>query len=218
MYKKNKENNHFDSLTRGNLNKETKLKLKGTSLQDITNNAQIKKVPRVIVDEYSIFLKENKKLIIDYGNEVFEFNRSMEPYFMKRSLLLRHSITSKMRMKMVDWMIEVFQYFKSDSATLFLSVCIMDEYINKSSSVLCDENIHKIGIASMFIASKFEEVFPIRMKNVIKKISFDSYDEYIINTDLRSKTWRFKCLRLLAFLVLFLFQLMTSSRPFSMTS
>jgi len=53
----------------------------------------------------------------------------------------------------------------------------MDRFFEKSTSVLADRDVHLVGITSIFIASKFEDVFPIRMKNVYKKIAFEAFTE-----------------------------------------
>jgi len=94
-----------------------------------------------------------------------------------------HKITGVYRAKMVDWMIEVLSAFKSSNQTFFLSVQIMDRYFDAltklSESKDKDINhyglelneLHLIGIVSMFIASKYEDVYPLLMKTVVRKIA-----------------------------------------------
>ena len=61
---------------------------------------------------------------------------------------------------MVDWMIEVLSIFESSEETLFLSVNIMDLFFWRTSTIFKNENVHLIGVSSMFIASKFLEINP----------------------------------------------------------
>jgi hypothetical protein len=77
---------------------------------------------------------------------------------------------------MVDWMMEVLGVFKKSNETIFLSVNIMDQYLNNTKLILKNENIHLIGIASMSIATKFEDVVPIYMFQFIDKIGHNLYD------------------------------------------
>ena len=77
---------------------------------------------------------------------------------------------------MVDWMCEVlniaFKCTCSDQ-TFFLAVNIMDRYISAIESrgvVFKSADLHLTGVACMFIASKYEDVYPLLMKTVFSKI------------------------------------------------
>lgn len=78
--------------------------------------------------------------------------------------LLRYSKISKgLRAKMIDWMIEVINFFKpnSDDFTLFKSLTVMDLFIKNNQrwprNPLTDQDVHLIGLTSIFIASKYED-------------------------------------------------------------
>lgn len=71
---------------------------------------------------------------------------------------------------MVDWMIEVTDNFCSCHQTFFYSVSIMDRYFKACPNVLEFSQLHLIGAASMFIASKFEDSKPLTMKEVLERI------------------------------------------------
>jgi len=64
-------------------------------------------------------------------------------------------ITSHLRAKMVDWMIEVLSSYKMGEECFFRSVKYMDEYFKKSTKNLEVSDLHLIGVASMFMASKY---------------------------------------------------------------
>lgn len=84
-----------------------------------------------------------------------------------------HKINGVYRAKMVDWMVEVLTAFKCDEQTLFLAVNLMDRYFavcNKNGKVLPLEELHISGIACMFIASKYQDIYPLLMKTVYNKI------------------------------------------------
>jgi hypothetical protein len=89
--------------------------------------------------------------------------------------LERHKITERMRAKMIDWMIEVLGNYNCDENTFFLAVNIMDRYFHNCQETLKTDDLHLIGICSMFIASKFYDIFPIKLKMMTDKVSHGKY-------------------------------------------
>jgi len=97
--------------------------------------------------------------------------------------LKAHKITGPYRAKMVDWMLEVLSAFHCADQTFFLAVSLMDRYFE----ALCQayqlqpdpqyslelNELHITGIVAMFMASKYEDVFPLLMKTVVKKIGHE---------------------------------------------
>ena len=74
-----------------------------------------------------------------------------------------------MRLKMVDWMIEIFTIIQTNDITFFNTVNKMDTYFFKSKESYKPNDLHLIGICSIFIASKFCDINPIRLKFLMKK-------------------------------------------------
>lgn len=72
---------------------------------------------------------------------------------------------------MVDWMIEVLTNFRCDDQTFFLAVSLMDRYFKNCKTRKEVSDLHIIGVSSMFIASKFEDIYPLKMKTVFEKIA-----------------------------------------------
>jgi len=62
-----------------------------------------------------------------------------------------------MRSILVDWLIEVHRMFKLLPETLFLAVNIIDRYLQLRE--VTREKLQLVGITSMLIASKYEEIF-----------------------------------------------------------
>lgn len=84
--------------------------------------------------------------------------------------LERHKVTEFMRAKMVDWMVEVLSAFSLSTRTLFLSVRIMDKFFKQSQTTLFTSDLHLIGVVCMFVASKFEDIKPLKMNQVYDKV------------------------------------------------
>ena len=78
---------------------------------------------------------------------------------------------------MVDWMMEVLHVFKCETETIFLAVNIMDLYLNKAPSKIPKEKLHLIGTVSMYMASKFQDIMPISVNNVVNKIAHKKFNQ-----------------------------------------
>jgi hypothetical protein len=107
------------------------------------------------------------------------------------TFLLNHKITSIVRTRMIDWMIEVCSVFYFMDETFFLSVNILDKFLQKAKKIYNNTDIHLIGITSMFTASKFQEIYPQTLKNFVHKVAHDMFTvdqiktmENIIITDI----------------------------------
>lgn len=72
---------------------------------------------------------------------------------------------------MIDWKIEVLTNFKCDDQTFFLSVDLMDRYFKGKPEIREVSDLHIIGVTCMFIASKYEDIYPLKMKMVHEKIA-----------------------------------------------
>ena len=123
--------------------------------------------------------RESDSLLLKYGEDCYYFNKTLEKTIFKipDTLLENHKISSNIRTKMVDWMIEVLSVFDCMEETFFLSINIMDIFYLKTKKVLHNEDVHLIGITSMFISSKFQEIYPLSLKNFVKKVGHDLFSE-----------------------------------------
>jgi len=97
--------------------------------------------------------------------------RELETRYSTNDCLLTHKITPALRARMVDWMIEVLTNFKCDDQTFFLAVSLLDRFFKNKTSTQAISDLHIIGVASMFLASKYEDIYPLKMKMVYEKIA-----------------------------------------------
>lgn len=72
-------------------------------------------------------------------------------------------------------MVEVLTTFKNSDQTFFLAVNIMDRFFKNTKKRLKSYELHLIGIISMFIASKYEEVVPLLMRTIVNKIGHNKF-------------------------------------------
>ena len=67
-------------------------------------------------------------------------------------------ITRNMRAILVDWLVEVADEFRMDPQTLYLAMSITDRFL--SSMMVTRSKLQLVGITSMYIAAKLEEIYP----------------------------------------------------------
>ena len=92
------------------------------------------------------------------------------------SPLEQHKICAEYRTKMLDWLIEVSSAYKCNGRCYHLAAHLFDDYIRATSHItLENKDVHLIGCASLFIASKYEDEKPISSKVMSTKISHQAY-------------------------------------------
>jgi len=140
------------------------------------------------------FGKEGKNISADKLYEIAISKEMMDkygPYFSDsfdkknveippENFIARHQFNPILRRKLVDWMIEIFYKLDSDENTFFAAVRIMDKFIWKCPSIITEKSIYKVGVTCIYIASKTYDYYPIKMKELIHKISHDSLQEQIV--------------------------------------
>ena len=67
-------------------------------------------------------------------------------------------------------MIEVLSSFNCTTNTFFVAVDIMDSYLLKTNKIFDTKDIHLIGVTSMLLASKMEEIIPFKVSTVVEKM------------------------------------------------
>lgn len=71
-------------------------------------------------------------------------------------------INAKMRSILVDWLIEVHRKFELMPETLYLTLNIVDRFL--SMKAVSRKELQLVGISSMLIASKYEEIWAPEVK------------------------------------------------------
>ena len=107
----------------------------------------------------------------DYSEDIFAHMVKRSKDLQLHSPLAKHSITPNLRAKMVDWMIEVLCSYKCKDQCFFLATSYMDRYFANKKKVLLPGDLHKLGIGCMFVAAKYEEIYPFKLSLVYKKIA-----------------------------------------------
>lgn len=98
--------------------------------------------------------------VIAYVDEIYAKSREKElTECVTCDYLSRHSnITANMRAILIDWMIDVHLRFKLLPETMFLAVHLIDKFLSKNT--ITRDVFQLVGITCMFIACKYEEIYP----------------------------------------------------------
>lgn len=115
--------------------------------------------------------RQNYNVNCEYGDSIMNYTRELEEKFLTNNSLIRHKITPALRARMIDWKIEVLTNFKCDDQTFFLAVNLMDRYFKGKQETREISDLHIIGVTCMFIASKYEDIYPLKMRMVYEKIA-----------------------------------------------
>jgi hypothetical protein len=97
-------------------------------------------------------------IVAEYAVEIFEYLLGLERSTIPDSNYMtdQNELTWTMRTTLVDWLIEVHDHFQLLPETLYLAINILDRFLSVSSVSLAEFQL--VGITTLFIASKYEEV------------------------------------------------------------
>lgn len=88
-----------------------------------------------------------------------------------KGFLVNHDISSGLRAKMVDWMIEVLSSYKMSEDSFFRSVYYMDKFLERAPRKHETSELHLVGVTTMFMATKYEEIHGLKLSTVFEKIA-----------------------------------------------
>ncbi|KAL1315966.1 G2/mitotic-specific cyclin-1-like [Arachis hypogaea] len=100
----------------------------------------------------------NTLAVVDYIEELYIHYRKMErtscasPNYMAQQF----DINERMRAILIDWLIEVHDKFELMHETLFLTVNLIDRFLEKQTVVR--KKLQLVGLVAMLLACKYEEV------------------------------------------------------------
>jgi len=74
-------------------------------------------------------------------------------------------INHRMRAILIDWLIDVHIKYKMVPQTIYISVNLIDRFLSENKTNR--DKLQLVGVASMFIASKYEEIYPPELKDFV---------------------------------------------------
>ncbi|NP_001154932.1 cyclin B [Nasonia vitripennis] len=103
--------------------------------------------------------RKNPILVSVYSNDIYRHLRNLETQFpILKGYLHGQEVTPKMRCVLVDWLIEVHEQFHLMQETLYLTIAIIDRFL-QDFRLITRKRLQLVGVTAMFIASKYEEMY-----------------------------------------------------------
>ncbi|XVF39848.1 hypothetical protein PTKIN_Ptkin01aG0065300 [Pterospermum kingtungense] len=98
-----------------------------------------------------------------YVSDIYEYLLQMEVDPNRRPLpdyieKVQKDVSANMRGVLVDWLVEVAEEYKLVSDTLYMTVSYIDRFLSRNA--LNRQKLQLLGVSSMLIASKYEEINP----------------------------------------------------------
>lgn len=108
----------------------------------------------------------NPQMLPEYVNEIYAYMRILEqrqavrPGYLGADGSKVGPIKPRMRNFLVDWLIEVHQQFSLIQETLYLTVAILDRFLQEEGASISTKQLQLVGVTAMLVAAKYEEMYP----------------------------------------------------------
>nr|XP_043617769.1 G2/mitotic-specific cyclin C13-1-like [Erigeron canadensis] len=134
-----------------------------------TQNPKSKKVKKTVKTQKPILVEDDDVAASDpqmcetYVADIYSYLHNMEREVKRRPMgdyieKVQKDVSVNMRGVLVDWLVEVAEEYKLLPDTLYLTVSYIDKYL--SMNVLNRQRLQLLGVSSMLIAAKYEEISP----------------------------------------------------------
>ncbi|XP_012670221.1 G2/mitotic-specific cyclin-B1-like [Clupea harengus] len=118
------------------------------------SDALIEDIKDVDADDY-----DNPMLCSEYVKDIYKYLRQLETeQAVKPSYLEGREVTGNMRAILIDWLVQVQIKFRLLQETMYMTVAIIDRYLQDNP--VPKKQLQLVGVTSMFVASKYEEMYP----------------------------------------------------------
>ena len=101
-----------------------------------------------------------------FDDIVSELKNKEEKYLPKENYMANQKdINHRMRAILIDWLIDVHIKYKMVPQTMYISVNLIDRFLSENK--INRDKLQLVGVASMFISSKYEEIYPPELKDFV---------------------------------------------------
>jgi cyclin B len=123
---------------------------------------------QLIIDhDIDLLDAENPQFCSEYAKDIYQYMRDIEKNFHTPPVYMskQTEINEKMRAILVDWLIQVHNRFSLLQETLYLTVSIIDRYLQ--SRPVPKAKLQLVGVTAMLIASKYEEMYAPEVRDFV---------------------------------------------------
>lgn len=119
--------------------------------------------PQVLTDS----INKDPQLLLEYVADIFVNLKSQENQNLISCtyMTLQNDLNAKSRAVLVDWVVSIHRRFKLQTETLHLCVSLIDRFLGGQK--ITRNELQLVGVTSLFIAAKYEEIYPPELKDFI---------------------------------------------------
>jgi len=101
----------------------------------------------------------NPQMVSEYINDIMAYLKKVEPRRHPSATYMskQRDINARMREILIDWLVEVHFKFKLCDETLFLTINIIDRFLERRA--VSRTKLQLVGCTAMLVASKYEEIY-----------------------------------------------------------
>merc|ERR1719335_794063 len=105
--------------------------------------------------------------VAEYAADIYQYLCERESVLQVKEDYMKNQqdVTEKMRMILVDWLVEVHWKFKLSNETLFATVHLLDTFLSRKQ--VKRTKLQLVGVTCMLLASKHEEIYPPEIKDFV---------------------------------------------------
>lgn len=133
-------------------------------IRDYLSPQEIANIPDPDIDD-----EGTESLVTEYVKDIIVYLTERETKMQLKSNYLQHHkhIVPKHRRILVNWLLQLHIKYKLTPETLYMMCYILDAYVAKKPE-LRTTNYQLVGGAALWLASKFEEVWPPQVDDIVK--------------------------------------------------
>ncbi|KAJ0084764.1 hypothetical protein Patl1_30108 [Pistacia atlantica] len=114
--------------------------------------------PKDLIPDIDAADIDNELAVVEYVDDIYKYYKLAEDEGRVHDYMdAQPEINEKMRSILVDWLTEVHRKFQLMPETLYLTLNIVDRFLSKE--VVPRRELQLVGISSMLIACKYEEIW-----------------------------------------------------------
>ncbi|KRX09122.1 Cyclin-like protein [Pseudocohnilembus persalinus] len=151
-------------------------------------NQQQYQKKQLTLEEFSHYLDQKQsqdpQQVTEYSHQIIKYLQSIESNYLPAQYLV-----NVIRASIVDWVIEVSDFFKLKCETIHIAINIYDRFIAQRKDIkTLDQPIHQIiGGTALFMAAKYEEIYPPSLGDFARRMNFKKQDMVNIEGKIISK-------------------------------
>ncbi|KFK30368.1 hypothetical protein AALP_AA7G252100 [Arabis alpina] len=126
----------------------------------------IEKKPKEVIVDIDSVDAENDLAAVEYVEDIYSFYKSVESEWRPSDYMrTQPEINEKMRLILVEWLIDVHVRFELNPETFYLAINILDRFL--SLKQVPRKELQLVGLSALLMSSKYEEIWPPQVEDLV---------------------------------------------------